>query len=104
LHDRRFRDKEKDEMSHILQQRIFRAIFSALFVMVSLVAPAAWTAARAAGENIGPSYIPQKNIPKKVRYRQAPAYDKRARNNRRLVTKVRKADRQLKRTGTAYED
>ena len=91
-------------MSHILQQRIFRAIFSVLFVVVSLVAPAAWTVARAAGEYIGPSYIPQKNLPKKVRYRQAPAYDKRARNNRRLVTKVRKADRQLKRTGTAYED
>jgi hypothetical protein len=104
LHDRRFRDKEKDEMSHILQQRIFRAIFSTLFVMFSVAAPAAWTAARAAGEKIGPSYIPQKNLPKEVRYRQAPAYNKRARINRRLVTKVRKADRQLKRTGTAYED
>ena len=48
--------------------------------------------------------IPKKRIPKTRRYYQAPAYDKRAKKNRRLVIKARRVERQLRRTGTAYEE
>lgn len=91
-------------MSRMLQHHVFRAIFSALFLLISLAAPAAWTQALAAGKKIGPSYIPEKRLPKQVRYRQAPAYGKLAKSNRRLVTKTRSEGRELKRTGSAYED
>ena len=92
------------EMSYKRQCQIFRTIFSVLILIISLAAPAAWTHAQAAGKRIAPSYIPQKRLPKQVRYHQAPAYNKSARNNRRLVTKTRRAGRQFRRTGSAYED
>ncbi len=46
----------------------------------------------------------EKTNPQGENYRQAPAYNKRSRKNRRLVIEARRSNRQLRRTGTAYED
>lgn len=48
--------------------------------------------------------IPKKNIPGQVRRRQALAFTKRQRKNRKMVLKARGERRGLKRGGTAYED
>ncbi len=48
--------------------------------------------------------IPRKRIPNTRRYYQAPAFKARAKKNRKLVLKARRSGRQLRRTGSAYED
>ena len=71
-----------------------------IFLMAaSVVSPAA----EAAEKRIPYKWIPRKRIPKQSRYFQAPAFKNRARRNRRLVTKARRSNRQLRRTGTAYD-
>jgi hypothetical protein len=60
--------------------------------------------AEAKRKNIPVKKIPRKRIPKIGKYRQAPAFNKRSRKNRRLVIETRRSNRQLRRTGSAYED
>ena len=81
-------------------------------VMVSMVFLAFFLAggnvfvekAEAKRKNIPVKKIPIKRIPKIGKYRQATAFNKRPRKNRRLVIETRRSNRQLRRTGSAYED
>jgi hypothetical protein len=75
---------------------------AAAFIFL-MAASGASPAAEAAEKRIPYKWIPRKRIPKQSRYFQAPAFRNRARRNRRLVTKARRSNRQLRRTGTAYE-
>ena len=56
----------------------------------------------ASAQGVPVKKIPGKRIPKTHRYYQAPAYDKRARKNRKLVLNSRSSGRELRRTGSAY--
>ncbi len=92
-------------MNQIISNKLRGAIISALALILMLAIAAFFTsAAGASGEAIPAKRIPRKRIPKQVKYRQAPAYNKQSRKNRRLVIKARKSNRQLRRTGSAYED
>ncbi len=71
-----------------------RTVFAVIAAMLSFgigFSPQAAEAASAQGLPI--KKIPQKRIPKTHRYYQAPAFDKRARKNRKLVLKSRRSGR-----------
>lgn len=82
-----------------------RTVFAVLVAMLSFGGGfLSQTVETASAEGIPIKKIPQKRIPKTRRYYQAPAFEKRARKNRKLVLKARRSGRRLRRTGSAYQD
>jgi len=96
--------KGEAEMHRYLSKNWCWGFFSTVAFTFFIVGSAAFSAAGASEKRIPYKWIPKKRIPKQSRYFQAPAFNKRARRNRRRVTNARRVNRQLRRTGSAYQD
>ena len=89
-------------MTPAVAKRLCAAVFLTVFFGLPGLVPG--NAESAARKNLPFKVIPKKRIPKQKKYYQAPAFNKYTRKNRRLVIEARRKKRNLRRTGSAYED
>ncbi len=89
-------------MTPAVAKRLCAAVFLTVFFGLPGLAPGDVEAVER--KNLPFKVIPKKRIPKQKKYYQAPAFNKHSRKNRRLVIDARRKKRNLRRTGSAYED
>ncbi len=89
-------------MTPAVAKRLCASVFLTVFFGLPGLAPG--DAEAVERKNLPFKVIPKKRIPKQKKYYQAPAFNKHSRKNRRLVIDARRKKRNLRRTGSAYED